>query len=309
MSQRPGRSSIFLRDEFSGLLDAMFRKDYMAGMAESLTKLYDGKYQKRILKRETIEVREPVLIMFCGGIKSRTFELLTKDQVISGFLPRFIFILGESDITKTKPIGPPTVVSTRERDNLKARFAELHTHYNQSTTSVIGGQTIVVNKRWNATLTEDAWLLYNQFESTMVNWGLQHAEKDVMMPSLDRLAKSGLKCALLIAASRACTDDIVVTELDLLHAFYYVEQWRQHLIKVLSNLGKSTYEKLIDMVGVAVDAAGTEGVMRGTIMRLYHLSARTADDVIGTAEERGLLISVKSGKSWRLYPPNVVIAS
>jgi len=43
LSTRPGRPSIFLRDEFSGLLDQMTKKDYLSGMAELLTKLYDCK--------------------------------------------------------------------------------------------------------------------------------------------------------------------------------------------------------------------------------------------------------------------------
>src|SRR6201999_3023795 len=50
LSTRPKRPSIFLRDEFSGLLEMMTKWDYYAGMAEVLTKLYDGKMQKRILK-------------------------------------------------------------------------------------------------------------------------------------------------------------------------------------------------------------------------------------------------------------------
>src|SRR6185295_16082845 len=81
LSMRPGRASIFLRDEFSGLLDAMVRKDYYAGMAETFTKLYDGKFQKRILRKDIIEVKDPVLIFFAGGIKNKTMSLVTHEQV------------------------------------------------------------------------------------------------------------------------------------------------------------------------------------------------------------------------------------
>jgi hypothetical protein len=77
LGSRPGQPSIFLRDEFSGLLESMVKKDHYAGMAEMFTKLYDGKMQKRILRKETIEVRDPVLMMFCGGIKNKICGLLT----------------------------------------------------------------------------------------------------------------------------------------------------------------------------------------------------------------------------------------
>src|SRR5688500_8562350 len=63
ISTRPGRPGIFWKDEFSGLLEAMRKKDYMASMAETLTNLYDHKYQKRQLRKEVIELREPVLLM------------------------------------------------------------------------------------------------------------------------------------------------------------------------------------------------------------------------------------------------------
>src|ERR1035437_8263517 len=105
LAARPGQPSIFLRDEFSGLLEAMVKKDYMAGMAELLTKLYDGTMQRRMLRKEVIEVKDPRLIFYAGGIKNKITSLLTYEQVSSGFMPRFIFITAESDLNKIKPVG------------------------------------------------------------------------------------------------------------------------------------------------------------------------------------------------------------
>lgn len=303
LANRPGRPSIFLRDEFSGLLDAMNRKDYMAGMGESLTKLYDGKYQKRILRRDIIEVRDPVLLVFAGGIRSRILELLNYDHVVSGFLPRFVFITADADITKIKPVGPPTTASTAERDRLVAILQKSYTRYNQTQTINVGGTTTIVQAKSEVTLSPEAWLLYNQFETQMVNYGLYHANKEVMMPSLDRLAKSGLKAAALIAAQRSVDKDrVVVTELDMLHAFWYVEQWRDHMLNVLENIGKSPYEKLGDMIVKAVE--NEPGIARGTIMRLYRLSSKTADDILRTLEDRALISRRKNGRAEELYPPD-----
>ena len=97
LSLRPSKPSIFLRDEFTGLLDSMTKKDYMSGMPELLTKLYDGKLQKRMLRKEIIEVKDPRLIIFAGGIRSKTQQLLTLEHVSSGFMPRFVFLTAESD--------------------------------------------------------------------------------------------------------------------------------------------------------------------------------------------------------------------
>lgn len=303
LANRPSRSSIFLRDEFSGLLEVMTKKDYMAGMGESLTKLYDGKYQKRILKRETIEVKDPVLILFAGGIKSRIFELLTMDQVISGFLPRFIFITAEADVTKLKPVGPPTIKSTGKRNELLQVMQGLWDQYNQVQTITVNNVTTVTQRRWEAKLTDDAWFLYNNYETTMVNYALNSPKRDIIMPAFDRLAKSGLKVACLLAAVRCLDkDEITITELDILHAFYYVEQWRDHLLVVLENIGKSAYEKLGDIVLQRI--AQEPGVPRGTIMREFRLNSKTTDELLRTLDERYLVTRVKNGKSERLYPPD-----
>src|SRR6185503_2709640 len=134
LSTRPKRPSIFLRDEFSGLLEMITKKDYYAGMAEVLTKLYDGKMQKRILRKEEITVRHPILLILAGGIRNRVQGLLTHEHVSSGFIPRFIFVTAESDTSRLQPLGPPTVKDLGNRDLLLARMEALVNHYGQSRT-------------------------------------------------------------------------------------------------------------------------------------------------------------------------------
>lgn len=298
MALRPGVPSIFLRDEFSGLLEGMIKKDYMAGMAEMLTKLYDGKYQKRVLRKETIEVREPVLVLFTGGIKNRIYELLTYDQVTSGFLPRFIFITAEADLTKIKPVGPPTITGTSKKSALMFQMKDLFDHYNKIEVT----QGTVIKHRFNAELTPDAWARYNRLETSMLAHAMDSQHHQLLTPTFDRMAKSGLKAALLIAASRQKVKPVVIEEYDLIHAFSYVENWLGYSLEVVQNIGKTSYEKTLDNI---VEAVRREpGILRGTIMKMFQLNSRTADDMLTTLDERGLLRGIKSGKSIRLEIPS-----
>lgn len=296
LSTRPGVPSIFLRDEFSGLLESMTKKDYYAGMAEQLTKLYDGKMQKRILKRETIEVRDPVLIIFAGGIKNRIYELLTYEQVSSGFLPRFIFITAEADLTKIRPVGPPTTHQGTKRAELIYFLKDLNDYYNKVDTS---SGSIIKKMHW-AELTPDAWARYNQIEAFMLAAGMDSARRDLLTPTFDRLAKSGLKAAVLLAASDKKSETPLVTVEHLTHAFWYVEKWMGWTIEVLANIGKGTYERTIDNIVAAVERE--PGIMRGTIMKMFQLNSRQADDYLMTLEQRGHIRIYKSGKSARLEP-------
>lgn len=299
LALRPGRPSVFLRDEFSGLLDAMTKKDYMAGMAESLTKLYDGKFQKRILRKETIEVRNPVLILFAGGIKSRILQLFNYEHVASGFMPRFVFITAESDLSRVRPLGPPTEKSIGERDRIRGRLATIAGHYARPIDMEVQGKSILHRREWNAELTDGAWARYNKFEADLLALGLESRQKELLTPTYDRLAKTGLKAATLIAASRRLEDKIVITETDLIKAFSFVEYWRGYTKEVLDNIGKSVGENLLGRISTFVRT--NPGVSRSTVMQQFHLTARDTSLYFETLEQRGVVIRHKSGRGERLW--------
>lgn len=299
LSTRPGRASVFLRDEFSGLLEAMTKKDYYAGMAETLTKMYDGKYQKRVLRKETIEVKDPILILFAGGIRTRIFELLDYQHVASGFLPRFVFIAAESDVTRLKPLGPPTESSTGKRDALLKKFREIYNHYEKLDVINVGGKEISTRRQWYAELTDDAWVRYNRLETEMVAAALDSDRSDLVTPAMDRLAKSGLKMAVLLAAARK-EETVIVTEEDLIRAFMYVEQWAEHTFELIDNLGKTASERSLERIYTAI--LKNPGVSRSTIMQSYHLTATQANAIFETLEQRGLIRRHRRGRAESYEP-------
>ena len=303
LAGRPNRPSVFLRDEFSGLLEAITKKDYYAGMAETLTKLYDGKFQKRVLRKETIEVRDPVLILFAGGIRDRVLSLLTYEHVASGFLPRFIFITAESDVTRLRPLGPPTDKSLGQKDFLLGKMRRIRAHYDQTVQIHVEDRFLEAPKRWDAKLTDDAWKRYNQIENDMLMSALNSTYKDILTPAFDRLSKSGLKAAVLLSAARRMATDVLVEEQDIVKAFAYVEQWRTYTLDVISNLGRTGAEAEVQRVLATI--TGKPGVMRSEVMQRFRLNAREADGILSTLDQRALINRVKSGRSERLFPSNI----
>lgn len=293
LSMRPGRPSVFLRDEFSGMLEAMTKKDYMAGMLETLTKLYDGKYQKKILRRETIELKDPVFIMFTGGIRTKILSLLTNEHVYSGFLPRFLFVTAETDLARLKPIGPPTVRSLEGRDALVRHLRDIWSHYQVSAEKPKPGE-MVIPKVWDAELTPDAWRRYNVLESKMQDAGVNSPIPDILVPTLDRLCKSGLKMAVLIAASSRLANKIVVEETDLIRAFSYIEKFMLHTVQVVANVGKGVDERLMERIHQGIIRRPQSS--RSDIMRSYSLTSRQADQIFRTMEERELIRPVKASR-------------
>jgi hypothetical protein len=295
LSTRPGKPSMFLRDEFSGLLEQITKKDYYAGMAETLTKLYDGKLQKRILRKETIEVRDPVLIVFAGGIRTRVQQLLKFDHISSGFIPRFLFLTAESDASRVQPMGPPTDLDTSGREALLDQMTELYNFYHAPIMQVLGnGVQIPGQRKCDAVLTQEAWDRYNSFERQMLDAGLKTEHPELMTPLFDRLAKSSLRIAVLLAASRKLQDTVEVGIDDILLAIKYAIGFREYAIDVVNGVGKSAAESQLETVMDKIKT--TPGISRSRLMRNYHLSAREADAIFSTLEQRGLVSINKQGR-------------
>lgn len=295
LSTRPGRPSMFLRDEFSGLLEQITKKDYYAGMAEVLTKLYDGKLQKRMLRKEIIEVRDPVLIVFAGGIRNRVQQLLKFDHISSGFIPRFLFLTAESDASRVQPLGPPTDLDMSGRTELIEAMVDMKNHYAvEDLYELPTGVKIPKRRVTDAYLTPEAWKRYNQFEKGMLEAGLKTERPELMTPLFDRLAKSTLKAAILLAATRQREQDVRIDIDDILLAMRYAMGWRDYAIDVINGVGKTATENQIDTIYNGI--VRTPGISRGVLMRNYHLTAREADAIFETLDQRGLINKSKVGK-------------
>jgi uncharacterized protein DUF3987 len=302
LESRPGVPSVFLRDEFSGLIEAMARKDYMAGMAEALTKLYDGKPMKRILKRETIYVREPCLLIFGGGIKTRVQSQLTLDHVASGFMPRFVFITAESDVTRLQPLGPPTDINHESRSALIEELSHMRKRYVFDQEIIHQGKVIAREPRKiQVKLTPEAWDRYNLFETTMLYTGVNSDQPDVMTPIYDRMSKSTLKAAMLIATSRNIYDDHVIVDVgDIIHAIRYCVGWRDYAHEIINGIGRSASEH--EMQRIFQSIRRHPGVSRAKLMQWYHLDARRAEIIFGTLEQRGMITKTQMGRTWLFEP-------
>jgi len=303
LETRPRTPSIFLRDEFSGLLEMMSKRDYYAGMGEVLTKLYDGKTQKRVLRKETVTVKDPILIIFAGGIKNRVQGLLTHEHVSSGFVPRFVFVTAESDTSRLQPLGPPTVRVTNNKEFLVRELQEMRDHYGTPRAVHVKelGQRITDSVRFEAKLDPKAWERYNQLEHQLLEAGLQTEKPDLMTPLFDRLAKSTLKAAVLLSAARQRGDYVEVTELDILHAIRYCQSWYAFAVEIVSGIGKNQWER--DLEKILAYIARKPGVSRSQVMQQYHLSATQATQIFDTLRQRGQITVIRHGSGREAFYP------
>lgn len=300
LSTRPGRPSLFLRDEFTGLLEMIAKRDYFAGMLEMFTKLYDGRYQKRVLRKaqDSIEIERPIFNIFAGGIKDKTFDLLEEKHITSGFVPRFVFVIAETDLTRIKPVGPPTTGGIVERTKMIKKFRKVRDFFANAGVEVDTDEhTITLPKTWEAELTPEAWRRYNVIAQKMEQEAIDSSFEGLLTPCMSRLGVTALKIALLIAATESVgKTELIIEEEDILHAFFYIEQWRENTLQIIEGTSSGPQERrLMSVLNYIRDHPG---ISRADIFRRFKMNARKGEDSLLTLEQRGLIIKEKRGRGF-----------
>lgn len=303
LSGRPKRVSIFYKDEVSGFFDSINRKDYLAGFPETLTQLYDvPKVLSRLLRKETITVTEPYFIFFGGGIRDKVHSLINDDYILSGFLPRFIVVSSDNDITRIRRTGPPTSVSTTKKDALVNRLTDLKERYGVQVPMKIGTQTVLIEGKIEAHLTQEAWDFFGDTEELLQKTAFDSPWQMLALPTLSRMAFSMLKMSMLVAASRkdvSSSNRLEIDITDMKQAAYYIQKWGQNSLDLIMASGKSKNEKKLEDVLTFI-RSGPEGVSQTQIMQRFHMISKDMRELRDTLIDRGLVTVTQRGRGWQI---------
>lgn len=302
LTERNNRTSVFYRDEVSGFFESINRRDYLAGLPETLTHLYDVPpvYTRR-LRKEVIHIESPIFIFFGGGVRDRVYESLSESYVLSGFLPRFLVVSGDTDYDSLRRTGPPSTAGETKHAQLIARMADLKELYAVDVITRIGGQNVPFPPRIMAEPTQQAWDAYGDIEDLMLHTANESSIPHLALPTFERMSRSLLKMALLIAAQRQIPKDdkIKVERDDILTAAWYIQRWGRHSIDLITNAGKRANERVFEKILTMVQ--DNPGILRSTIMQYRHLTKREADEILGTLEDRQLVRKESQGRGFRYY--------
>jgi predicted transcriptional regulator len=165
-----------------------------------------------------------------------------------------------------------------------------------------------VQRKWDAELTPEAWHRYNELETQMLESGMNSQHPEVMTPVGDRLSKSILKAAVLVAAAEQKREDgkVIVEMVHLLRAIAYGEQWKVYSREVIQNIGKSTQEKIYDQMVMFINKH--PGISRSRLMQNYRLNAREMSLILETLEQRGQIIRQARGRGEVMFPSSISVS-
>lgn len=302
LETRPNRTSIFYKDELSGFFHSINKREYLAGMPETLTALYDvpAIYTRR-LRKDTIRIENPVFIFFGGGVRDEIYEALTENYVLSGFIPRFLIVSGDTDLSRLRRTGPPTNEISKRKGEVVSELADLYENYAVEVTQKIGGVPMRVPQRIMAHLSQAAWDRYGEIEEKMVNAANESAVSNLALPTFERLSRSILKMAIVFGASRQSPKDetVLIEKIDVDTAAKYAQDWGVHSIDLILNAGKKVSERVLDKLARSI--AQNPGILRSTLMQHLHLSKREADELLGTLEDRAMVRKEKQGRGYAYW--------
>jgi hypothetical protein len=257
---RDGQAAVFTRDEFSGLLKQINRGGYLAGLEQTFMRAFDGNRIENIRTRkkgsdgapheDTDRVESPYLTMLTAATWDNFTTAATTDNVLDGFLARFVFLTGLAD---PRPMTRMSDQLREDRLGLIKAAREFYEWANQWDRIEITDEVLA-----------DAWDLERAWQADTMKRRRLNGEG----PSLKRLADTVLKLAGLLAldGDRAARPKIEA------HHFAVAREignrWRTSTIQVLEALGCSEFTRNCEAIMESV-RQHPEGITLSGLYRIH----------------------------------------
>lgn len=241
LAKRNGLPALQHKDEVHGWFGSLYSKQYMAGVLEIMTAMYDGKVPIILRNSKESGNKDHVrtAFNFIGiGIRKRMSEVLTRGHFESGFLARMLWSVADP---------PPR---KKGSENIAFREVGKYTGYNDDIQEMVDDLIARVamwptDSRAPITMDKAAQNRYNEWAEE----GLQRAERygdgEVVIPSFTRMLTSVIKAAALLAMYDQ-TD--VITLKHLLPALRQAEFWFRDMVRMASEISSSEFERRLDEV-------------------------------------------------------------
>lgn len=310
---RKGKVSMFHRDEISEWIEVITKREYMSGILGSFMKFYDGQEEKKVLRSATYTIEDPNFIVMSGGIQGKMEELIDLNHIRSGFIPRFIIVIGQTTLEQMTPIGPPKGDSDgrdeRERvvEELYKIVEQVKPHTAQNTNINFGNVIAIPKATPNLVkvlpLTDEAWARVQRLERDGYVESELTGNKDLFDPMFQRMVTTIIKCSVLLAASRG-SETVELT--DVLCSIAYSDEWVEGMMKFCKAIelrpSLTVWERKIFDVIRFLKENNPMPVTRSEVMRKFHLGKKQMDEIEATLEDRQYIkisTSLSNGKRGR----------
>ena len=248
LGERADKVTFAHRDEIDGFLEEMTQKSYMAGTKQAMTAMYDGRLSPKWRaadKKAAAEAKpehKEVIFNFLGvGIPEALASKLNIKDIQSGFLPRFLFCIGDPqpwnpDAERVQQAEDPSMFSRSKQDPTVATFMN---------------EFMLGRSKWGGS-RENFIMLSDEAADRLTQWSIDAAKLtrelgmfDVLNPGRERMRYSMWRAAALLSMHKG---EETVSELTMLHVIKQAEDWFSDLIRMTSMVSDSEFTSVADEI-------------------------------------------------------------
>ena len=273
---------MFARDEYTGLLAAMKKGGYVAGLAQDFIRAYDGLpiVMARTTKMkkggervdDTDRVREPYLVKLCAATRTSFISTATIDDVLDGLLARFVFTHGVADERPPQRSTPVLEAAWHGVIKLAQRFRD---RAEELLTVDVSDHVLAAH-----------WELEKQYKAQ----AMTSARPEAAGPAMKRLSETILKVAALLAIDRG---DVAIHADDLTAAAIMGQRWQRTTLALIADIGRTKFQARCDAV-LATIRAHPGGITQYGLYRAHRdLDKREFENVTDALEMQQLIHSIE----------------
>jgi phage/plasmid primase-like uncharacterized protein len=300
LQTRDGQASVFVRDEYSGLMAGMNRGGHLAGLPQLLIKGYDGSVLENVRTRkrgadgdthsDTDRVECPYLVQFAAAPWDAFVERATLDNVWDGFIPRFDIVMGSA-----LERGLPMITEA-----IQAAGAAV---YDQARAYSMRAQTIQQVAIAPGVLARQ-WALEQDYRRR----AQASARPDAAGPSLKRLAETALKLSALLAIEDPTGTVLSIHEAHFVIATQITDKWAGNALRLIEALGRTTFQRDCEQVLHTIQQRSA-GIPKGQLYRLHQrLRMRDFEEILSALEAQERITIEKAETTGRGRPSLIVRA-
>lgn len=296
LQERDNQAAVFVRDEYSGLLQQMNRGGHMAGLEQTFIRSFDGRVLENIRTRkrnkttgewhrDTDRVENPYLVKLTGTTWNAFIARATIDNVLDGFLARFIFVTGSA-----APRRPGSTTPAIEADWTALIQAGRDYYERARLIDVLNVDNDVLDASW---ALEQQWAARAR----------QSTRPDAATPSLKRLAEAVLKVAGLLAIEDTSIMQPCITLDHFRMARAMGERWITNTLQVIEALGATSFQREADAVADTV-RQHPHGIKLSDLYRAHRrLKKRDFDEILSALETQEVIGRVEADHQGKGRPP------
>lgn len=295
LHDRANKATVYDRDEVQGLFKELLHQSYMSGGLEVFTKLYDGWSGGRVRASGEKKIMESVpvsFIMFMMGILTETADVLTITNYRSGFLTRFLYVLGK------RPDGykaPPMEQTSEEEVEDDKVFNGLvkHLALNRNFWEMRGSD----GKTYALRAEPDAWARLQEFEADVADKAAESPYAEIIDTTSSRMVISTVKLSALLAMDER---SLTIKKSHVLQAIAYAGEWFDNAVTVASMVSESEWQRDVDKLEEFIVSKGGRIGYSAAYRQFKEKRPFEFEEMLGALEARGVLTRIQNGSRWVL---------